>query len=180
VDAVAARLAAGLTEPATGAAYHVFDSHSVDFTELDLAGEDTQRRVPPAEFMAALRTLAENENEKENEAEDVDKDMDKDKGEEEDRDKAEADRDAEDERERNSGPALLYALLRSLPSRPGAAHPDFRRLLVDNPALFTRDACTALDARHGLDDQPLAPSVAAYRTTLDGAARAAPVTLRFP
>ena len=39
-------------------------------------------------------------------------------------------------------------------------------LLTDNPALFTRDACVALDRRHGLDDGPLAAAVVAYHRLL--------------
>jgi thioester reductase-like protein len=41
------------------------------------------------------------------------------------------------------------------------------RVLTDNPALFTRDACADLDRRHGLGDGPLGPSIAAYQQYLD-------------
>jgi hypothetical protein len=43
----------------------------------------------------------------------------------------------------------------------------FDRALTDNPALFTRDACTDLDRRHGLGDRPLGPSIAAYQQYMD-------------
>ncbi|MFR9756373.1 non-ribosomal peptide synthetase [Streptomyces sp. TR06-5] len=129
VDEAAARLVAGVCEPAAGAVYHVYRDRSVDFAGVEAAGGPGTRAVPPGEFMAALQALAETD--------------------------------------RQSDAALLHAMLTSLPAAaPGCAFPDFRRLLADNPALFTRHACAALDARHALRDASLEPALAAYRTTL--------------
>ncbi|URN14065.1 hypothetical protein LUW77_30145 [Streptomyces radiopugnans] len=74
-------------------------------------------------------------------------------------------REAADD-DRDSAAAVLHALLAALPSAVPGGTPDFRRLLSDNPGLFTRDACAALDARHGLREGPLEAAVAAYRATL--------------
>lgn len=74
-------------------------------------------------------------------------------------------RDAADG-DRDSAAAVLYALLAALPSAGPGGAPDFRNLLSDNPGLFARDACAALDARHGLSEGPLDAAVAAYRATL--------------
>ncbi|SFK20374.1 non-ribosomal peptide synthetase [Streptomyces pini] len=68
--------------------------------------------------------------------------------------------------DRDSAAAVLHALLTALPSAAPGGPPDFRHLLSDNPGLFTRDACAALDARHGLREGPLEAAVAAYRATL--------------
>ncbi len=62
--------------------------------------------------------------------------------------------------------AVLHALLTTLPATAPGGVPDFRRLLADNPAVFARDACDALDARHALREGDLAAALAAYRTTL--------------
>ncbi|MEE1760885.1 MULTISPECIES: non-ribosomal peptide synthetase [unclassified Streptomyces] len=62
--------------------------------------------------------------------------------------------------------AVLDAVLTLLPTSGPDGTPDFGRLLTDNPVLFTREACTALDARHGLREGPLEAALAAYRTTL--------------
>ncbi|UUU36490.1 thioester reductase domain-containing protein [Streptomyces sp. CA-210063] len=126
VDETAARLVAGLAEPAEGAVHHVFRDGSVDFAAIGLA--EGGRSVPPEEFMAALRAAA-----------------DEDEG---------------------SAAAVLAAVLTMLPASGPDGTPDFRRLLTDNPGLFTRDSCTALDARHGLREPPLEAALAAYRTTL--------------
>ncbi|WP_327731903.1 thioester reductase domain-containing protein [Streptomyces sp. NBC_00487] len=126
VDETAARLVAGLAEPAEGAVHHVFRDGGVDFAAIGLARGE--RTVPPAEFMAALRAAA-----------------DEDEG---------------------SAAAVLAAVLTVLPTSGPDGTPDFRRLLTDNPGLFTRDSCTALDARHGVREPPLEAALAAYRTTL--------------
>jgi amino acid adenylation domain-containing protein/thioester reductase-like protein len=42
----------------------------------------------------------------------------------------------------------------------------FGQLLVDNPRLFRKDECRALEARHGLADPPLDGAAAAYRDRL--------------
>ncbi|SFM63493.1 amino acid adenylation domain-containing protein/thioester reductase domain-containing protein [Streptomyces sp. cf124] len=126
VDEAAARLVAGLAEPAEGAVHHVFRDGGADFASLALT--EVERAVPVPEFMAALRAAA---------AEDA-----------------------------GSAAAVLDAVLTLLPASGPDGAPDFRRLLTDNPRLFTRASCTALDARHGLRERPLEAAVAAYRTTL--------------
>ncbi|MFM9552376.1 non-ribosomal peptide synthetase [Streptomyces caniscabiei] len=126
VDEAAARLVAGLAEPAEGAVHHVFRDGGADFASLALT--EGERAVPVPEFMAALRAAA---------AEDA-----------------------------GSAAAVLDAVLTLLPASGPDGAPDFRRLLTDNPGLFTRASCTALDARHGLRERPLEAAVAAYRTTL--------------
>lgn len=55
------------------------------------------------------------------------------------------------------------ALLLSLLSGPAV---ELRTLLTDNPALFAKDACVALDRRHGLADGPLDEAIAAYHRSL--------------
>ncbi|MEO3752398.1 amino acid adenylation domain-containing protein [Streptomyces sp. B6B3] len=65
-------------------------------------------------------------------------------------------------------PAVLHALLTTLPATDPGGVPEFRRLLADNPALFAREACDALDARHALREGALPAALAAYRTTLNG------------
>lgn len=62
--------------------------------------------------------------------------------------------------------ALLHGLLVTLPSTGPAGVPDFQRLLADNPGLFRKEACTALDARHDLRQGPLEAAIDAYRGTL--------------
>lgn len=62
--------------------------------------------------------------------------------------------------------ALLHGLLTTLPSTGRAGVPDFQRLLADNPGLFTKEACTALDARHDFREGPLEAAIDAYRGTL--------------
>ncbi|WP_410534875.1 DUF6202 family protein [Streptomyces sp. KL2] len=47
-----------------------------------------------------------------------------------------------------------HALLTALPPAVPGGTPDFRRLLSDDPGLFTKDACAALDARRGLREGP--------------------------
>ncbi|MDX3523614.1 non-ribosomal peptide synthetase [Streptomyces scabiei] len=126
VDETAARLVAGLAEPAGGAVHHVFRDGGADFAALALT--QGERTVPAPEFMAALGAAA---------AEDA-----------------------------GSPAAVLHAVLTLLPVSGPDGTPDFRRLLTDNPGLFTRESCTALDARHGLREQPLEAALAAYRTTL--------------
>lgn len=64
--------------------------------------------------------------------------------------------------------ALLRAVLTSLPATGADGVPDFSALLTDNPRLFARDACAALEERHGLRDGPLDTALAAYRATLTG------------
>lgn len=64
--------------------------------------------------------------------------------------------------------AVLQALLAALPATGPGGTPDLRRLLADNPALFTRRCCAALDTRHGVRERPLAAALAAYRGTLTG------------
>lgn len=61
---------------------------------------------------------------------------------------------------------VLHALLTALPATGPDGVPDFRRLLADNPGLFARQACAALDARHGFRERPLEEALGAYRTTL--------------
>ncbi|MCC9708330.1 thioester reductase domain-containing protein [Streptomyces sp. MNU76] len=126
VDETAARLVAGLAEPAGGAVHHVFRDDGADFAAIALT--EGERTVPVREFMAALRAAA---------AEDA-----------------------------GSPAAVLDAVLTLLPASGPDGTPDFRRLLTDNPGLFTRASCTALDARHGLRERPLEAALAAYRTTL--------------
>ncbi|MCF6522656.1 non-ribosomal peptide synthetase [Streptomyces sp. JJ36] len=61
VDETAARLVAGLGEPCTGAVRHVFRPGSVDFAAVAAGtepGGGAPRRVPDAEFLAALRDAA--------------------------------------------------------------------------------------------------------------------------
>lgn len=70
------------------------------------------------------------------------------------------------EGERTSEAAVLHALLTALPVDGPDGLPDFGRLLADNPALFTRASCAALEARHGLADRPSADAISAYRRTL--------------
>ncbi len=67
-----------------------------------------------------------------------------------------------------SAAALLHAVLTSLPATGADGTPDFARLLTDNPRLFTRAGCAALDERHGLRDGPLDRAFAAYHATLTG------------
>ncbi|MGW3496583.1 non-ribosomal peptide synthetase [Streptomyces sp. NPDC001020] len=70
------------------------------------------------------------------------------------------------DREQDSAVAVLHALLTALPVTGTDGLPEFGRLLADNPALFTRDSCAALEARHGLTERPLAAAIAAYHSTL--------------
>lgn len=61
---------------------------------------------------------------------------------------------------------VLHALLTALPATGPDGVPDFRRLLADNPGLFAKEACAALDARHGFRERPLEAALEAYCTTL--------------
>ncbi|MEO3764614.1 amino acid adenylation domain-containing protein [Streptomyces sp. B5E4] len=72
------------------------------------------------------------------------------------------------EADERSASALLHAVLTSLPATGADGVPDFAGLFVDNPRLFTRAGCAALDERHGLRDGPLDKAFAAYRATLTG------------
>ncbi|WP_367123541.1 amino acid adenylation domain-containing protein [Streptomyces phytohabitans] len=76
--------------------------------------------------------------------------------------------------------AALHALLAELPPTGPGGLPDLRRLLADNPALFTRRRCAALDTRHGVRGGPLDAAVAAYRGTLTGSTPRATRTTRAP
>ncbi|MCT2589971.1 thioester reductase domain-containing protein [Streptomyces sp. N2-109] len=62
--------------------------------------------------------------------------------------------------------AVLHGLLTALPATGPGGVPDFRRLLADNPGFFTKEACAALDARHGFRERPLEAALHAYSTTL--------------
>ena len=66
--------------------------------------------------------------------------------------------------------ATLLALLTGIPhspaEEPDATPPAFGALLTDNPRLFRRDECGKFDRAHGLRDDPLDESLAAYRRRL--------------
>jgi amino acid adenylation domain-containing protein/thioester reductase-like protein len=149
VDYVADRLVAGLGDPAVrGRALHVFHSARVDLGGLLATPEVCYPAVPDPEFLARLRHAA-----------------------------ASADAPELD--------TLLALLVRApagsspnpdlapdaapdqAPDRaPDPATPSFAALLTDNPRLFRKDECGKLDRRHGLREDPLAESVAAYRAFL--------------
>ncbi|WP_344291032.1 hypothetical protein, partial [Streptomyces synnematoformans] len=64
--------------------------------------------------------------------------------------------------------ARRHADRAAVPATGADGTPDFARLLTDNPRLFTRAGCAALDERHGLRDGPLDQAFAAYHATLTG------------
>jgi len=77
-----------------------------------------------------------------------------------------------------SGDRELAALAALLPAPDGRDEPALRRglatLLTDNPALYRRDECQALEERWRLADGDLSGPIAAYRGWLAGAAPAVP------
>lgn len=136
VDDVAARLVAGLDEPPAPGPGSVY--HVFRAPSVDFAALDLADRGRPAPHpVPPAQFMARLRDE-----------------------------DAEEWGGEGSAEGALHALLTAFPGAGHTGVPDFRRLLTDNPALFTKDACAALDVRHGIRETEPAASLAAYRGTL--------------